>query len=196
MKERPIIFSAPMVKAILAGAKTQTRRVVKAQTAFEVIDGEICAWTGFMGWQAAEAALHPDNAGLNTNPEIRCPYGQPGDQLWVRETVITHVSIPQVHGYAADGCAVTERWQKVRNSRFMPRWASRITLEVTDVRVQQVQTISNEDAFAEGCDFRIAKTPNHVGAFATLWDKINLKRGFGWYNDPWVWAVTFRRVKP
>lgn len=218
MKERPILFSASMVRAILEGSKTQTRRSSRYQEAFAEMDGQICAWTGFMGWQRIEAVLAPENAGLNTNPEVRCPYGLPGDRLWVRETHaimstdpgtvsvayrervpvdktladtdggldVIYVSDPTAWQWASAHIDC-ERW---RPSIFMPRWASRITLEITDVRVQRLQEISEEDAVAEGR----AMAPNApCGYFPETWESIN---GEGsWDANPWVWALTFKKVQ-
>jgi hypothetical protein len=220
-----------MVRAILEGRKTQTRRIAKYQEAFTEMDGETCAWTGFMGWQRIEAVLAPENAGLNTNPEVRCPYGVPGDRLWVREahaimstdpgTVsiayrerlpagktladtdggldVINVSDPDAWQWA-NSHINCERW---RPSIFMPRWASRITLDITDVRVQRVRSISEEDAIAEGVepwheadltntgDLREESQAYKMG-FADLWQGINGK-GL-WDADPWVWALTFKQV--
>jgi len=196
MKERPILFSAPMVSAILAGAKSQTRRVVK--------------------WPAWLLADDYDNAALElrSSPEIalmqdgrpmrrfRCPYGQPGDRLWVRETwAVPHrydghgpSNIPtldvRVH-YAASEDRGGLRW---RPSIHMCRWASRITLEVTGVRVERLQEISDEDAKAEGvADLgeRLLGVTPHRARFFNLWESIN---GPGsWDANPWVWVIEFDR---
>lgn len=162
MKERPIIFSAPMVRAILAGTKVQTRFV------------------------------------------LGCPYGQPGDRLWVREAWARDDEDGQLMYRADVGrdlCA--DAW---RPSIHMPRWASRITLEVTAVRVERLQDISEADAQAEGvipkwepgCSGRLMDAFGGfsfrpaASAYAELWEQIN---GPGaWDANPWVWVVEFKRV--
>lgn len=251
-RERPIPFSAPMVRALLDGSKTQTRRIVKPQPAFGchyVING------------ARTAALHlSDVPGRECVPptarskdhRLPCPYGVVGDRLWVRETwaawtwgdcftgecdeiTCAPSEMQERYGasrenveYFADGIAAPDRW---RPSIHMPRWASRITLEITDVRVQRVQDISEEDARAEGmqpiepyeswshfladggavaggpelaigdemCGSTvIAKTKvMRLGfsareRFASLWDSISDDNS--WATNPWVWALTFKRV--
>lgn len=184
MKERPILFSAPMVRAILAGTKTQTRRAVKhpalATLSFVVDCGE--GW-----WGDEEGAV-----------QVCCPYGQPGDRLWARETFYYDQEDAELL-YRADGEFDSEqvdsgyKWQ---SSIHMPRWASRITLEITGVRVERLQDISEGDAKAEGV---IRPRPlvdddpcTHIDAFGDLWESIN---GPGsWDKNPWVWVVEFRRV--
>jgi len=175
MRERPILFKGPMVRAILDGTKTQTRRVVK-----------------FSSW--------PEDPGK------RCPYGDVGDRLWVRETFRPETDGETAYradfqGWEADGTD----WKP---SIFMPRGSSRIELEVTEIRALRLQDISEEDAAAEGAmtwwnglsqeeQFGMydgGRGP--IAAFRMLWDSINAKRGVGWDTNPWVWAVSFRRVKP
>ena len=189
MKERPIIFSGPMVRAILEGRKTQTRRVVKPQhdcrydglaPAREYLGRKhLGSWGAYFGWAF-----------------VPCPYGQPGDQLWVREAWGYDCDRNLV--FRADGeLAEVNRW---RPSIHMPSWASRITLEVTDVRVERVQDISDLDALAEGIQVIGRTEVNDLSrgkfrhAFRALWDSINAKRGHGWDKNPWVWVVQFRVV--
>jgi hypothetical protein len=189
MKERPILFSAPMVRAILDGKKTQTRRVIKQQP------------TNAPGAPNLQAWFEEMDDGF-----IRCPYGQPGDQLWVRETwnCIDTGRLTQrqdwVRYRATDGDEMY--W---RPSIFMPRWASRITLKVTAVRVERVQDITNNDARLEGVAVPhpgISHIPNEAGlweqqyivCFRALWNEINAKRGYGWDVNPWVWVVEFRKI--
>lgn len=188
MKERPILFSAPMVRALLAGTKTQTRRIIKPQH------------LAFFNQDAA--------AMLSDWNERPLPYGQTGDRLWVRET-FGHFERNQHFKpgcnvyYRADGnCLELEPW---RPSIHMPRWASRITLEITSVRVERLQDISEADALAEGIPsidtpgawtLPIPANPNlpaiYLGAFCKLWESIN---GPGsWDANPWVWAIEFRRL--
>lgn len=212
--ERPILFSGPMVRAILEGRKTQTRRVVKptqsepkvAPLRMEpwVIDGEqqeddngAPAWAGF----------HPEYPG--EAKWFTCPYGQPGERLWVRETwqeskrivdlpaTLVHYSADDVEVWK-DGIVLPFSWAnqtKKRPSIFMPRWASRITLEITGVRVERVQDISEADAQAEGVqDYMPQSNHGAYETFAMLWSHINEKRGYGWTVNPWVWVVEFKRV--
>ena len=210
MREHPIIFSAPMVRAILEGRKTQTRRVVRGGQPKGV--GTFHVDTGFKGGRPTLVETTPCPAGREIHWLQRMPYGQPGDRLWVRET---HLLDPPIDGSwpsVGDGFASIEdipgRYRNTKHvlyradnnlsgdwcwrpSIHMPRWASRITLELTDVRVQRVQDISEEDALAEGCRSQI----KHSAAFADLWDSINESRGFGWNANPYVWALTFRRVE-
>jgi hypothetical protein len=179
-KERPILFSAPMIRALLAGTKTQTRRACK---------GLALEWLGPENF-TPEFVANPGNH--------LCPYGNPGDLLWVRETHLNwwHNTEPRtfshVAAYAADGYELQpgERWIP---SIHMLRAASRILLEVTEVRVQRLQDISHEDAEQEGvkCDMSARTFRDH---YAALWDRIN---GPGsWDANPWCWAISFRRITP
>ena len=209
VKERPILFSEPMVHAILDGRKTQTRRVVRIPSNWHL--GKKPESYG-----PADFAFLDMADPVGTYPTLRtCPYGQPGDLLWVRETWVlgrasfenrTDVPLgpPQRGGarspviYKASPLINKEefRWKP---SIYMPRWASRLTLEVTGIRVQRVQEISHEDAVAEGC-YRIepCEAYPHGNAwgragYAALWDEINKKRGYGWDKNQWVWVVAFKR---
>ncbi len=216
-KERPILFSGPMVRAILDGRKTQTRRVVKPQpTAPCVISPEICWMQGRVTciWPAdytLEDGTRPDHFAI-------CPYGQPGDRLWVRETAYIappnfsepsdgncrdYEGRPRVVGWAAtmDGESVrcaTDYGVKATPSIHMPRWASRITLEITGVRVERVHDISPSDAWAEGfrceCMKPVPACGGNIDAFSDLWEAINGPRGHGWAANPWVWAIEFKRL--
>jgi hypothetical protein len=185
MKERPILFSAPMVRAILDGRKTQTRRKIKPG------DWSVEAHTMETDWPYLPHYL-TDGAAV----PVKCPYGNPGDRLWVRETWANErdgTGCPDDTGilYRAtdpgwDDEDTGLRW---RPSIFMPRRASRITLEITDVRVQRLQDISDDDSRAEGYD-RSHAFPREW--FALLWESIN---GTGsWAANPWVWAITFRKL--
>lgn len=194
MKERPILFSGEMVNAILDGRKTQTRRVVKKQPhgAGEwVLQG--------INW------LFP-----NVCPYIKLknPYGVIGDRLWVRETFrifdateeCSHYedcSCSSYHGlpmYKADKNNMCDTENKWKPSIYMPRWASRINLEITNIRVERLQDITETEAIAEGVSGGGSHPDFWVGAFADLWDSINAKRGYGWDANPWVWVVEFKRI--
>lgn len=210
MKEHPILFSGPMVRAILAGQKTQTRRIIAPQPYFrDRINLSAPGWC----WESP-AHLGPKLGGWPDPGEFgrelagHCPYGQPNDRLWVRETWQTYTTpedrdLSQIV-YAADHdsrrpMGVEDEWSW-RPSIFLPRWACRLTLEITEVRVQRLQEITNDEAFQEG--IREAEGPDGfplkaqrmalaLHAFAHLWDSINAKRA-PWESNPWVWALTFR----
>jgi hypothetical protein len=216
IKEHPILFSAPMVRAILEGRKTVTRRVAKG--------------VHFVHAVTSEALKSADSAG----GRIPCPYGQPGDRLWVKETFFAwgrwetrysakkgrdewhFVDMTMECGkdylYAADGVSDTTAFVKRRGgvapmywkrpAIFMPRAASRITLEVTGVRVERLHQITDAGCEAEGVrpsvdgnarDWKNDET-GWRRTFRQLWDQIN---GEGaWHADPWVWVVEFKRVTP
>lgn len=241
IKERPILFSAPMVRAIMEGKKTQTRRVVKHQSVKHLTTGmkmprdfkSIGSFTPHLN--AFEARMDQFNLIIGL---AACPYGVPGDRLWVKERACywTYAN-GEVGGlkpivYQDDlewdavlrdtknpPYAVTDEfgWWKSRSSIHMPRWASRILLEVVSVRVERLQSIVEADAKAEGVDDidgeRIdsvryilagylsltadkkhggAHAQRHRAAFWHLWDSIN---GEGaWDSNPWVWVVEFKEI--
>ena len=204
MKERPILFGASMVRALLDGSKTQTRRVFKAK------NGDV--------W--------PNKNDLPGMHQIlrNCPYGQPGDRLWVRETThrrpMLHLLTGEPLDPKYDGGAYTADSRDVLNpdgfdlswwySRktcpaiHMPRWASRILLEIVSVRVERLQDISEVDAVAEGVTMTRYGCHEHrypdascitaQQAYRTLWNSIN--GGGSWDANPWVWVVEFKRVTP
>lgn len=189
--ERPMLFSTPMIRALLAGTKSQTRRVVKDT-----------------GLYAIDAAIHGAETAARERQALasRCPYGQPGHKLWVRET---HMDLGACYLYRADPGAETERalvapGQPWKPAIHMPRTASRITLEVTGVRVERLQDISEADAMAEGivetCGGYGLPAGEHFHAadprqsYLSLWESIN---GPGSVEaNPWLWCVEFRRVTP
>ena len=198
----PILFSGAMVRAILEGRKSQTRRVVKGKW-IPTVEAVLAA-NGRWVWSTIQY-------------DLTTPHGQPGDRLWVRETWasrgVNPVARPSggrgaaVIEYRADGIRATWDHDPIqrdaddywRPSIFMPRWASRITLEITEVRVQRLQEISPEDCVAEGIypsdamsKWSGLKSP--VETYRELWDHLNAKRGFGWSVNPWVWCLTFRRL--
>ena len=189
MKERPILFSGPMVRAILEGRKTQTRRIVKVNEAGQWV----C--------HAVRSCLNPEESWQRDVMASECPYGKPVDRLWVREAWC-HYDLwrpgPNGYGricYRASGDEPIASFSNVKPDRWrpsihMPRWASRITLEVVSVRVERLQDISAKDAIAEGCCDPTSSTPKR--AFEWLWKSIN---GPGsWEANPWVWVVEFRKL--
>ncbi|MBH3364829.1 MULTISPECIES: hypothetical protein [Pseudomonas] len=201
-KERPILFSAPMVRAILEGRKTVTRRAVKIQPRTK---GDI----GSYG-QGQPFIRHPDPT--KRNPE--CPYGRPGDRLWVREAWAADAQLDGIAPrdlsqgepimYPADGsvrqtgCAMISQGRG-RPSIHMPRWASRILLEITAVRVERLQDISEDQAEAEGMNFLrhipdADETLTAAQLFECLWSSISGDES--WTGNPWVWVVEFKRVTP
>lgn len=203
MKERPILFSAPMVHALLAGTKTQTRRIVKPQ---DCIHGPTAS--GGLFWIPEGMQGDPEPNCPTVLASSRCPYGQPGDRLWVKETWKADqiwdgtrpLDIPEGEAilYTADEHAtriVPFGWGRGRPSIFMRRWMSRLTLELTAVRVERLNEISEEDAEAEGViGLYVQKddAPSRAVAFRDLWESIN---GAGsWAANPWVWVLSFRRV--
>lgn len=202
MKEGPILYSTDNVRAILDGRKTQTRRVIKPQPPEDAV---VFAWFApeIKEGKAPEGCWYEDKNGLKFH--CKCPYGQIGDRLWVRETLFRHPYLDEA-GYLADetpvfinqtiGDMAKWQWRKdILPSIFMPRWASRITLEITRLRVERLQDISEEEAEAEGIViekgdyYRTCK-----GKFHQLWDSLNAKRGFGWETNPWVWVIEFIKV--
>jgi hypothetical protein len=202
MRVKPIIFSGPMVRAILDGKKTQTRRVLKVQpTALHVRPHGVCG-----NGRASFTLCEP--GGANYTQFVDVGYCV-GDILWVREAAYF---APNRCAYAADNPPLgrgerVKGWGRMTPSIHMPRWASRLTLEMTEVRVQRLQDISPEDALAEGVtkirdgcyvikgfDYDLAGLchTSPVTPFAKLWDSINEKRGLGWEDNPWVCAITFQ----
>lgn len=215
MTDRPIIFSGPMVRALLEGRKFMTRRVLKPQP------------PDYRGASSPPPTLRPkkhdmayfdaysggpfwcwwDEYDRQGPGWVKISYA-PGDRLWVRET---WAKVPSSAYRMSDGVVQTQNptdadiaaiyaagWDRSipgwRPSIFMPRWASRLTLTVTDVRVQRVQEISEEDARAEGVRGNAGGSWGCEGLiedFADLWDSINAKRGYGWDANPWVVALTF-----
>ena len=203
MKERPILFSGEMVRAILEGRKTQTRRVVKPQPYKDF---------AFMPLSTELVGIGSPEKGW-----VRCPFGTPGDRLWVRETWRAwhpvnrydeplewdiYPSIPAEKGdRSIEYQATTEGPEDIpwRPSIHMPRWASRITLEITGVRVERLRAMSEEDALAEG--FRGKKFGHedpeadnwtNRAAFAEYWDSLS-KGEFFWCDNPWVWVIEFKK---
>jgi len=183
--ERPILFSLPMVPAILAGTKTQTRRVVSMRT----IEPGVLSWITrgtVQEWQGPGLWAVFDNPAMTSFVRrVRCLYGRSNDHLWVKEEY--HTTSDRTH-YRADGecgCSVPG-WCR---ARYMPRRQSRLTLEITEIRVQRLCSIGQGDACAEG-----APTPfEPLQWFEIAWE-INGKRA-PWSSNPWVWCISFRRVE-
>lgn len=232
MTERPITFNADMVRALLDGRKTQTRVVIEPQPIEGgSIDRLMRVGDYLWGWQYLDC--NGDVIG-----QTRCPYGRPGNRLWVRETfdiycggsftsterqwwegfTIDYIADGAMQNYAfLDGkpvegtpdnidYAMIRRMSDTGNSPkppiHMPRWASRITLQITDVRVERVQDITEDEAFAAGVQApRIGPSewgepPEAVYEFMRLWDSINAARGYSWESNPWTWVIEFERVQP
>ncbi len=215
MKERGMIFNSEMVRAILAGRKTQTRRIMTPQPADDVARGtfpnkDAIGWISSLKHKLGSTTAH------------FCPYGNPGDRIWVRETFRVHSRATdvatlvylasvrnswteQTHRVPVAVCnkpATPEKWTP---SIHMPRWASRILLEITDVRVERLNSISENDAQAEGVaqlhggfwkHYQPGWTQHQLsarGSFVTLWKSIYGDES--WYSNPWVWVIEFKRIE-
>ncbi len=181
MKEHPILFKGDMVRAILAGRKTETRRIIKPQP------DEHGYWKHREGHMVHNCDLH-----------LCCPYGQAGDRLWVRETWtkradgnIAYKAGPYPMDVKHDIC----KWKP---SIHMFRKYSRITLEITKISVERVQDITDGSVAKEGIDWSSTQIGNKhrspaIDKFASLWDSINKKRGYPWESNPWVWVIKFKK---
>lgn len=240
--ERTILMSAPMVRSLLAGTKTQTRRVCKSQpyaNGFHFDGHDFQCHNDYLPPSAMLMDCRRGGIDYTTSDHegwaAECPYGQPGDRLWVREAFQADPPIDSTWASTAwHGCPehaqlseIPERYRlpkhciyradwtggelaRWRPSIHMPRWASRITLEITEVRVQRLQEISEADAIAEGCRpepgvlgdddimvyhaSHLLKCAMPVARFVVLWESIN---GPGsWDANPWVWAISFKRLTP
>lgn len=211
--ERPILFSAPMVRALLDGRKTQTRRVLKLPASLAGADlasayPDDALWGAF-GNGGMKVMLGEEMR------RLRCPYGQPVDTLWVREAwahcVLSRDNCDEYHSvsvevgkgthvaFAADPrVEISGRW---RPSIHMPRWASRLTLRIVSVRAERLQDITEGDAIEEGCSstplaLRVSADEMETACeqFRRLWDEINGHRA-PWASNPWVWRVNFEVVR-
>lgn len=261
MKERPILMSAPMVRAIPAGTKTQTRRIVDCYCNSKHIDRLLGEWSLSrppFRWDGRDRLDDGDSAlwrvqGPHPKPgdwiehyqtdvddyatrRVRNPYGEVGDRLWVKEThryaqhgIVAYRADGQAGAWVNDGGGgrlwIHHGWivgaadqgregkwfgeskygAKWRPSIHMPRWASRITLEIVEVRVERLQDISEADAIAEGIEPAVGSEWRHYGcstltcmdprmSYRTLWESINGKGS--WDANPWVWVLCFQRVTP
>jgi hypothetical protein len=211
--ERPIIFSPVMVKAILEGKKTQTRRVIKPQPDEDGVYGITAEGFQTALYQADEYWINTEDG---DNKQVKPKYKR-GDILWVREKWrnVNRQEAKPDYQYFADTlfpkCEDYAKEWKWKPSIHMKREAARIFLKVVSVNVEQIRDISEENAKAEGAGictwFRPYKrdegesicfnneVPTRKAAFFNLWDSINAKRGYGWESNPWVWVYEFMRIK-
>jgi len=179
MKEHPIIFSSKMVRAILQGRKTQTRRVIKPQPPDQF---------------SFSCTPHEGDEMHGESFQLKRPYGKAGDTLWVRERwcqVAGKKETKNPYVYYADILNGDYKWQP---SNHMPRVASRITLAITSIKAERLQEISVRDLWAEGLEFGTAAKNQGYLQWKKLWNSINAKRGFGWDKNPWVWVITFKLI--
>lgn len=220
---KPILFNAEMVRAILDGRKTQTRRIVKPQP-------ESHHWENVVGYEKKVKLLECQDGlnakfidtlkGVSDTPLwVKCPFGSHGDRLWVQEghridEVFSGLSAQGI--YLADNqpfemVLSADEYEKYSKrkfpnrptpGRFMYRSLFRINLEIVNVRVERVQDISEKDAMVEGAlalttyyDNSGTEMPDYKAGFQILWDSINKASGFGWDVNPWVWVVEFRRIE-
>lgn len=225
MIEKPILFTAPMIRAILDGRKTQTRRLFKDPE--RLSEGWLWAWINgelyaeFGGETSSPDCLVP--YAEQTGKTVKCPYGVPGDRLRLLSTWavgsgydgVKPTDLPRMDSLKFwslyDGTEKPEWCGKLRPGRFMPLWLrERMPLAVNDgVRVERLQDISEADALAEGirqngddpstATYDLPECDYHYltarNAYLSLWDSINAKRGYGWAVNPWVWCVEFSRVE-
>ena len=204
-KERPILFSSDMVRAILDGRKTQTRRIVKPQPGN--VDGCYHRPDGLYIWTHL-----PVGIGCGVGLPFKCPYGQVGDRLYVRETFALssrqECALPRTVVYKVDEGKllfdVGGNWDiadyriKWQSSRFMPKVLARIWLEITGIRVERVQEISEKEALKEGAHALVRKAgymPSAKYGFEQLWDSLNAKRGYSWESNPFVWCISFKKIE-
>lgn len=239
MTEHPILFNAEMVRAILSGAKTQTRRPIKPQPKFvddtggKSIGGKYWDFGWCYYWPSNNYVHCWDDDGIGcgdwtgdrypqenilsqalevSTKTKKCPLGKPGDTLWVRETFqplfkdgFEYRDVDYTTGegyrinYVADGSIVEFMDEHdglstaCKPSIHMKKWMSRITLEITDVRVERIGSISGIDALAEGIESVCGKDSD-ITDFAELWDSIYKKKGLGWRADPWCWVIEFKMI--
>jgi hypothetical protein len=189
VKERPLPLDSLEIRAVLAGIKTQIRLPIKPQPAraMEMLNTDFSPRGDFFLSDPADG-----NRGRSGK---FCPLGRPGEHLWVREPYNFGGLPPSLDAvkYRANGQKKDARWLPASK---MPRWASRLTLEITEVRIQRLQDISKEDAVAEGNPIDEPQWISPVEAFASIWDSTYDKRhkGHSWSANPWVWRVTLRTL--
>lgn len=209
MSEKPIIFSSEMIKAVLDGRKTQTRRVIKPKPVWDLV------W-----WYKGETYLTDEDMQSHLFHNVYGGKGSPygavyadgtKDRLWVRET-FTYITMAENETYdlrTPNGCPVKMLYKATTDyeipanwtpSIYMPRWASRLTLELADIRTERLLDASLADLIAEGCPAEhLPENCNGMshaayGWFESLWDSINARRGHGWGTNPWVWVIEFEVV--
>ncbi|EQC2673806.1 hypothetical protein ACS768_13580 [Yersinia enterocolitica] len=202
MNEKPILFNAEMVNAILSGRKTQTRRIMKVQPENphlglrRIIESKNSSENGKYFWSQTDAC-----GTIPRSNTFSCPLGKPGDQLWVREAFAAGLCTESTLAYRAthktedleEGWGETIKWTP---SIHMPRWASRINLLITGVRVERLNTISTGDAMAEGYPAEREATGGSLDAwlwFRDLWDGIYPDNTFE--VNPWCWVIEFERME-
>ncbi len=190
MKETGIMFTPPNIRLILDDLKWESRRVGKFEPRSHN-GGELYEVTHVHG---DVFDCHYKDANGPDNPRyVRCPYGRAGDKLYIKEGVIIDADFnpPELIGYYMDGARAVTRGEKRLTAMFMPKWAARTWLEITNVRVQRVQEISETDCVAEGCpkDYLLGRN-----WYKNLWDEINGKK-HPWASNPFCWCLTFRRVR-
>jgi len=213
VKERGLIFTGESIPGLLSGAKTQTRRVISAQPV--LVEGRTWEWPFITeklpdgSWRRLKASWADGIRDVTVPMAQFCPY-QPGDRIWVRETWYSdwdkknpfrwaHYKADLMCRHEHNGQPINEPWFKSghrgpwKSPRFMPRWASRMTLELTGIRVERLQAISEADAIAEGVADK-AVEGDVVGAYAMTWDLLNERRGFPWESNLWVWVLEFRLI--
>ncbi len=229
MKERPILFSGAMVCALLDGSKTQTRRIVKNQPLEDVSPIRVSHYHPTVIDRRGDEQPGTEIFGAYSDGGewgSKCPYGEPGERLWVRETFFAYgrwetrysakkgrdewhfidmtLECDRIYQYAADNPdlplahnrgGVLPGWWK-RPAIHMPRVASRIAPEMTDVRIERLNDITDADAEAEGWPgFTDDNGLDSMAWYSELWDSLNAARGFGWEANPWVWVVEFKRIE-
>lgn len=220
-KDHPILFSTPMVQAILEGRKTQTRRVVKPQPDARATRCELTkSWPKQGDW-AAMLDIDHNPPIIEVTDVFKCPYSKVGDILWVRETfrIINHSGYGNPYFYKANACDMdlADKDIKWKPSIFMPKEACRIFLEITNIRVERLHDISEDDAKAEGVEL-YAKGIHYLNytdqkaaltqfiyncrtakeSYKTLWTLINGFRDepYAWFKNPFVWVMEFKNHKP
>ncbi|MEI9689535.1 hypothetical protein [Kosakonia cowanii] len=210
MKERPMIFNAEMVRAILDGRKTQTRRIMKPQPTPCTLQKGGHWWPSnvFKTMLHIEEEMQNGKGCWGGLVGDACPFGDVGDRIWVREAWGQYRVAPEGVVYRADEklpCGAPERW---RPSIHMPRWASRITLEITGVRVERLQSISDEDVDAEGFagDYPTSALPALFPGEPSDWSHLSMRDCYGvlwksiygeesWQSNPWAWVIEFKRIE-
>ena len=183
MRVRPILMSVPMARALVDGRKHQTRRVIKPQPPESYVLLDSRPATDVAEWVCSSDEAAPVHA-------VRCPHGSRGDLLWVRETWASNDGGSATRqasiSYRADCDGLRGPW---RPSLHMPRWASRITLRLNDVRVVRLWTASLTDIIAAGCPYAMREAA--LRWFRCQWEASYAKRGYGWETNPWVWVLQF-----